>query len=226
MIVDLNLVGKRVLVVGGGNESSRKVEALLSQQCKIFVIAEKVELSIKQYADEGKICLVVRKIENANFLNEYQTLHLILATTDDLTLNREIITIGKKKHGCYVYSADDPQMSDFSHPSVINIKNTIQVGISTGGRSPLVGSSLRRHLEPIVKKSISDLIIFQIKLQEQMREKAKNMIPAIEYRKKFLVGLLYNETINQCLEQKKISVANGLAYEQLDLFIKKNSNLW
>ena len=47
MIVDLNLTGKRVLVIGGGNESSRKVEALLSQQCQIFVVAEKVEKSIK-----------------------------------------------------------------------------------------------------------------------------------------------------------------------------------
>ena len=55
MIVDLNLIGKRVLVVGGGSESSRKVEALLSQQCKIFVVAEKAEQSIKNYADEGKL---------------------------------------------------------------------------------------------------------------------------------------------------------------------------
>ena len=226
MIVDLNLIGKRALVVGGGNESSRKVEALLSQQCKIVVVAEAVELSIKQYSDKGKIFLDLRKIENMNFLNEYQKLHLILATTDDRSLNREIITIGKKIHGCYVYSADDPQMSDFSHPSVINIKDTIQVGISTGGRSPLIGSSLRRDLEPILKNSISDLIIFQIKLQEQMREMTKNMIPALEYRKKFLISLFKNENINQCLEEKNTSMAKYLACEQLDAFIKKNSNLW
>ena len=226
MIVDLNLIGKRALVVGGGNESSRKVEALLSQQCKIVVVAEKVELSIKQYADEGKICLDLRKIENMNFLNEYQKLHLILATTDDRSLNRKIITIGKKVHSCYVYSADDPQMSDFSHPSVINIKDTIQIGISTGGRSPLIGSSLRRCLEPIVKNSISDLTICQIKLQKQMREKAKDMIPATAYRKKFLIDLFQNKIINQYLEEKKTSMANDLASEQLDAFIKKNSNLW
>ena len=76
MIVDLNLIGKRALVVGGGNESSRKVEALLSQQCKIFVIAEEVELAIKQYSDEGKIFLDLRKIENMNFLNEYKNYNL------------------------------------------------------------------------------------------------------------------------------------------------------
>ena len=55
MIVDLNLNGKQVLVVGGGNESARKVEALLTQQCNILVIAEKVVSSIQHCFDKGKI---------------------------------------------------------------------------------------------------------------------------------------------------------------------------
>jgi len=186
MIVDLNLIGKRVLVVGGGNESSRKVEALLSQQCEIFVVAEKAEQSIKHCADDGKITLEIRKIENVDFLKKYKQLDLILATTDDQVLNREIILIGKKKYGCYVYAADDPQLSDFSHPSIININDTIQVGISTGGRSPLIGKSLRKHLEPIVKKSISDLILHQIDLQELFRGEAKKRFHQQNIVKNFL----------------------------------------
>ena len=70
MIVDLNLIGKRALVVGGGNESSRKVEALLSQQCEIFVVAEQAEQSIKNYADKGKVSLDLRKIESVDFLKD------------------------------------------------------------------------------------------------------------------------------------------------------------
>jgi len=200
MIVDLNLIGKRALVVGGGNESSRKVEALLSQQCKIFVVAEKAEQSIKNYADEGKVSLDLRKIENVNFLKDYKQLDLILATTDDPDINREILVVGKKKYGCYVYAADDPQVSDFSHPSVININDTVQVAISTGGRSPLVSKSIRQNLEPLIKKSISDLILMQINLQDQLRSMSKKMIPSVEYRKKFLAELLGDESVNQCLE--------------------------
>ena len=100
MIVDLNLIGKRGLVIGGGNESSRKVEALLSQQCKIFVVAEKAEQSIKNYSDEGKVSLDLRKIENVDFLNDYKQLDLILATTNDPDINRKILVVGKKKYGC------------------------------------------------------------------------------------------------------------------------------
>jgi len=209
MIVDLNLIGKRALVIGGGNESSRKVEALLSQQCKIFVVAEKAEQSIKNYADEGKVSLDLRKIENVEFLNDYKQLDLILATTDDPDINREILIVGKKKYGCYVYAADDPQVSDFSHPSVININDTVQVAISTGGRSPLMGKSIRQDLEPLIKKSISDLILMQINLQDQLRSMSKKMIPSVEYRKKFLTELLGDKSVNQCLEEKKIPMAEN-----------------
>ena len=226
MIVDLNLIGKRALVIGGGNESSRKVEALLSQQCKIFVVAEKAEQSIKNYADEGKVSLDLRKIENVDFLKDYKQLDLILATTDDPDINREILVVGKKKYGCYVYAADDPQVSDFSHPSVININDTVQVAISTGGRSPLMGKSIRQDLEPLIKKSISDLILMQINLQDQLRSMSKKMIPSVEYRKKFLTELLGDKNVNQCLEEKKIPMARELAYERLNAFIKINSNAW
>ncbi len=226
MIVDLNLIGKRALVIGGGNESSRKVEALLSQQCKIFVVAEKAEQSIKNYADEGKVSLDLRKIENVDFLKDYKQLDLILATTDDPDINREILVVGKKKYGCYVYAADDPQVSDFSHPSVININDTVQIAISTGGRSPLMGKSIRQDLEPLIKKSISDLILMQINLQDQLRSMSKKMIPSVEYRKKFLTELLGDKSVNQCLEEKKIPMARELAYERLNAFIKINSNAW
>ena len=226
MIVDLNLIGKRALVIGGGNESSRKVEALLSQQCKIFVVAEKAEQSIKNYADEGKVSLDLRKIENVDFLKDYKQLDLILATTDDPDINREILVVGKKKYGCYVYAADDPQVSDFSHPSVININDTVQIAISTGGRSPLMGKSIRQDLEPLIKKSISDLILMQINLQDHLRSMSKKMIPSVEYRKKFLTELLGDKSVNQCLEEKKIPMARELACERLNAFIKINSNAW
>ena len=225
MIIDLNLKGKLVLVVAGGNESTRKIESLLSQQCDIVVVAEKVEKSIKRYADAGKIILELRKIKNIDFIKKYKQLSLILATTDDCELNREIVLFGKS-HGCYVYAADDPQVSDFSHPSVINIKDTVQVAISTGGRSPLMGKTLRERVEPIIKSSINDLILNQIKLQEQLRVEVQQILPSAEYRKKFLIELMNDGEVNKLLDEKKISTARALAYERLNTYVLRNSGMW
>ncbi len=226
MIIDLNLSGKTTLVIGGGNESCRKVEALLSQQCEIIVVAEKAEQSIYDHAKDGKITLNIMKIQNLDFFKQYEQLDLILATTDNKNLNREVVLFAKKKYGCYVYAADDPQISDFSHPSVINIADSIQVGISTGGRSPLIGKALRKKIEPIIKNSIGDLIVHQIKLQAIFRVKANSTIPSIKYRKQFLVNLFNDAKINECLEENRLSEAKEIASEKLDAFVKSNSSKW
>jgi len=225
MIIDLNLKGKQVLIVGGGVESSRKVEALLSQQCNITVVAEKVEKAIKDHAEKGKISLELRKIHHVDTINKFKYVDLILATTDDRKLNREIVLFGKS-HRCYVYAADDPHVSDFSHPSIINIDDTVQVAISTGGRSPLLGKALREQVEPIIKKAVSKLIIDQIKLQEQFRIKIQKYIPSTEYRKKFLIEIINNKNINKSLEENNNVMARTLAEDHLKEYLLRNSATW
>ena len=46
-----------------------------------------------------------------------------MATTTDKALNRKIVEKARKMKS-YAYASDDPEISDFSHPSVINIADT------------------------------------------------------------------------------------------------------
>jgi precorrin-2 dehydrogenase/sirohydrochlorin ferrochelatase len=222
MIIDLNLKGRQALIVGGGNEAARKVEALLSQQCDIIVVAESVEQSIEEHAANGKIALELKKIENVDFISNYDQLILILAVTDDRKLNRKIIDFAKI-HGCYAYAADDPEVSDFSHPAVINVGDVVQVAISTGGKSPLMAKTLREKVEPILQNAVNELIINQIKLQERLRVKAQEILPSSDHRKKFLIAIRDDEKVLELLEANKISEANALAHKRLDEYVLKIS---
>ncbi len=222
MIIDLNLKGRQALIVGGGNEAARKVEALLSQQCDIIVVAESVEQSIEGHAANGKIALELKKIENVDFIINYDQLILILAVTDDRKLNRKIIDFAKI-HGCYAYAADDPEVSDFSHPAVINVGDVVQVAISTGGKSPLMAKTLREKVEPILQNAVNELILNQIKLQERLRVKAQEILPSSDHRKKFLIAIRDDEKVLELLEANKISEANALAHKRLDEYVLKIS---
>ncbi len=55
MIVDLNLKGNLVIVVGGGAEGFKKVNSLLTQNCKILVISDKVNTQLLNYIKQNKI---------------------------------------------------------------------------------------------------------------------------------------------------------------------------
>jgi len=55
LIVDLNLNGKLVMVVGGGQEGLKKINSLLTQDCKILLISDKTNSQILNYVKQKKI---------------------------------------------------------------------------------------------------------------------------------------------------------------------------
>lgn len=205
VIVDLNLKGRQVIVVGAGGEGLKKVNSLLTQDCQILVISDSTNAQIQRLGKEGKIKFKKTKLENANFLREYDPI-LVMAATDDRKLNRKIVLEAKKKR-CYAYAADDPDFSDFAHPSVINIQDTVQVAISTGGRSPAMARKLKLKAEKIFNDIIDKEDIYQIKLQKIARDAAKSKIPTVLGRKKFLYSVLNNPKIKQLLKDDNFSTA-------------------
>ncbi|HVX02358.1 MAG TPA: NAD(P)-dependent oxidoreductase, partial [Nitrososphaera sp.] len=115
MIVDLNLKGKHAIVIGGGTEGVRKVNALLGQGCsKITVISNRFNKYLRHQEEAGKIETVKARLKDASILDGYDRPFLVLASTDDRELNRKLCQKGRDK-GAFVYSVDDPQYSDFSY---------------------------------------------------------------------------------------------------------------
>ncbi len=207
--MDLNLKGNLVIVVGGGAEGYKKVNSLLTQNCKILVISDKVNTQLSNYIKQKKISFKKTKLKDTSFLLKYKPF-LVMATTNDRELNRKIIQEAKKMK-CYVYAADDPEVSDFAHPSVINIEDTVQIAISTGGRSPAMARKLKLQTEKIFKKIIKKEDIYQIKLQQIARDSAKKTIPTQLERKKFLYSVLHDKTIKQLIKDEKLKKAQQRA---------------
>jgi len=209
LIVDLNLKGNLVIVVGGGDEGYKKVNSLLTQDCKILLISDKVNTQLSNCIKQKKIDFEKTKLKDAGFLSKYKPF-LVMATTNDRQLNRKIIQKAKKMK-CYVYASDDPEVSDFAHPSVINIEDTVQIAISTGGKSPAMARKIKLQTEKIFKKIIKKEDIYQIKLQQIARDKAKKTIPTQIERKKFLYSVLNDKTIKQLIKDNNLKKAQQRA---------------
>ena len=198
MIVDLNLKGNLVIVIGGGQEGLRKINSLLTQDCKILLISDKTNQQIANYVRQKKITFKKMKLKDAGFLSKYKPF-MVMATTDDKELNRKIVEKAKQMR-CYAYAADDPSVSDFSHPSAINIEDTVQIAISTGGRSPAMARKIRMQAEKVFKKIIKKEDIYQIKLQEIARSAAKSKLATPIERKKFLYSVLNDNQVKQLIK--------------------------
>jgi len=213
LIVDLNLKGNLVIVVGGGQEGLKKINSLLTQDCKILLISDKTNQQISNYVRQKKITFKKMKLKGADFLSKYKPF-MVMATTDDKELNRKIVEKAKQMR-CYAYAADDPLVSDFSHPSVINIEDTVQIAISTGGRSPAMARKIRMQAEKVFKKIIKKEDIYQIKLQEIARTAAKSRLATPIERKKFLYSVLNDNQVKQLIKEGNFKKAQERVMKML-----------
>jgi len=213
LIVDLNLRGNLVIVVGGGNEGLKKVNALLTQDCKILIVSDSTNRQIESYVKKKKIDFTKMKLKDGNFLKKYKPF-MVLATTNDRKLNRKIVEQAKKMR-CYAYAADDPEVSDFAFGSVINIQDTVQVAVSTGGKSPAMARKLRMQAEKVFKKLIKKEDIYQIKLQDFARRQVKSKIATFPERKKFLYSVMNDNHVKQLIEDGNLKKARKRVIEML-----------
>jgi precorrin-2 dehydrogenase/sirohydrochlorin ferrochelatase len=222
LIVDLNVDGKCVIVVGGGTEGVRKVRGLLDQNCKITVISNRLNRYLLNLSEGGKIQVVKAKLEDADILVNYKNPFLILAATNNKSLNRKIVDKGRQM-GSFVYAADDPSYSDFSYASIINIEGIMQVAISTSGKSPIMARKVRIKAERTLKKVITRSDIENTKLQEFARNAARPKIKTVDKRKEFLYSIIHDQTIQNLIKEERFEDAKSTTLKLLEKWENKNN---
>ena len=216
LIIDLHLNGKTVIVVGAGNEALKRIKLLQNEGCKIIVIGEKPNSEITKLSKSKKIKFKKIKITSSLFLKTYKPF-LVIASTTDSSLNQKIIETAKKMK-ILAYASDSPDSSDISYLSLIDIKKTIKIGISTNGGSPIMAKKIKLNVEKCVQKNISDEDIELIKIQKFARTESKKYILIQTERKKFLYELMNDRRVKELLKDGK--------YKAIQTTIKKMVKDW
>ncbi len=216
MIVDLNLKGRNILVLGAGMEGAKRIKSLSNHDCKIIIVSETVNESL--YEIEGKntpIIIIRRKIEDPNIVDEFSDIFVVFASTNDPFLNKKIIARAKEK-GILSYSIDDVSASDFFFTSIINIDEIIQIAISTSGKSPLMSKIIRDRIENAIKNIIGKKDTDNIKIQEFAREHVRNYIENQHERRKFLYSIVDDQEIQELIAKNNIDKAKERIINTLD----------
>jgi precorrin-2 dehydrogenase/sirohydrochlorin ferrochelatase len=134
----LDLAGRTVLVVGGGQVARRKVEGLAAAGARVRVVAPEICPAIR--AVEGTDCR-----EQAYGAAALDGAALAVAATDDPAVNSQVAAdCGPRGVLCNV--VDVPEQCDFILPSVLR-RGPLVIAVSTGGASPGAAGRIRRQLE-------------------------------------------------------------------------------
>ena len=172
LILDINFLGKTVVIVGGGAEAYRKTLSFLDANSKVLVVSNDFLDNIHVLHQLGKIDLVEKDIVDADtFVNGFSTKpDVLVAVTNNPDLNSQL---GKyaKAMGCMVHIKDNPTVSDFMFPASAKIAD-VKIALFTGRKSPSMARVLRNRIE----KMINEEDLLQIQLQEYIRPILKQQI--------------------------------------------------
>jgi precorrin-2 dehydrogenase/sirohydrochlorin ferrochelatase len=203
VLIDLDLRGKTVLVVGGGKVGERKAVKFSAAGAKVVVASREFTEGVKQLGDEGKLQLVNIDLEmNPLGIDSWiSNADLVIAATNDREINARIAEETKKKR-THTNVVDNPQLGDFTLPVVSRV-GEFHIAISTGGKSPAMARVLRRKVEGI----IAEEDVLMVRLQYYARELVKVHISNQLLRKKVLYKIMRDSGTRRFLKQRNFQEA-------------------
>ena len=184
----LNLNGKRVVVIGGGEVAERKVASLSGTGATIVVISPTLTPQLLALAESNAIEWQKRSFARGDSSGAT----LVLSATNDPAISREVWEEATKA-GILVNTADQPALCDFIMPAVVR-RGELAVAISTGGASPALAATLREKLSEILGPEYEELleILSRARPEIQRRFQDERERKALHYRilESNLIGLL------------------------------------
>ncbi|MDA9556074.1 siroheme synthase [Vibrio sp.] len=170
------LTNKPVLVVGGGDVASRKVEALCKANAMVTIISPTLSEELQQRVKQKECVWMQQEYTKGSITNHYVQ---VWATTNNSTLNHQIYDDAKARH-IMVNVVDDLPYCDFITPAMVN-RGQVQIAISSGGASPVLIRNIRRQIESLLPQNTALLSRFA----EKKRTRIKQYKPSIDERRIF-----------------------------------------
>lgn len=174
--INLDIEGRRCLVVGGGKVAHRKASILLSFGASVVVASPEINSPLSELVHRGEI---------QHLSEEYNSSHLegvflVYGATGDEATNRRVAREAQER-GILVNIVDAPELCTFIVPSVVR-RGDLTISISTGGNSPALARSLREKLEEQYGSELQELTRFLGEIRRQVFAR----FPDPEQRKRIL----------------------------------------
>ena len=150
--INLDIKGRRCLVVGGGAVGTRKVHTLLQCGADVTVISPQATNELSVLAEAGDIAMQKREYSSTDL----EGIFLVIGATDDETLNRQVSADAQSRNLlCNI--ADRPAVCNFILPSIVH-RGDLVITVSTSGKSPALAKKLRKALERQFGIEYADLL--------------------------------------------------------------------
>jgi len=196
--INLNLNGKKCLIVGGGEVATRKISSLIETGAKITIISPVVTEKINELVKEKKI-IWIDDIYKSGMAKGY---FLTIVATNNDEVNKFAIK-DAKNFGALINAPANPELSDFTVPAAIK-RGDLTVAVSTDGLSPAFSRMIKEEISEFLPKNTEEWL----KIIKRVRNKGKERLKSSKDREKFWRKAL-NKRIFELLKEGRLKEAEA-----------------
>jgi precorrin-2 dehydrogenase/sirohydrochlorin ferrochelatase len=202
--VNLDILNRKCLVVGGGGVGTRKVITLLDCGAIVTVVSLDIGEKLLKLAGNGLIAW-----EKRSYLtSDLDGIFLVIGATNNEKLNRQI-SADAEKINLLCNIADRPDVCNFILPSIVN-RGDLVIAISTSGKSPAFAKTLRKELEKQFGVEYAEVL----RLMGAIRKKLLSEKHEPEAHKHLFEQFIKSDLVGMIKSNKKEEI-NSLLFEIL-----------
>jgi siroheme synthase-like protein len=169
-----------VLIVGGGIVCTRKAETMMRYGGRVTIVSPEITEEIAAWERDGALTVKLKKYAEADL----EGASMVIASTDDQCVNARVARDCRRRR-LPVNVVDVTHLCEFIVPAIIE-KGSIQIAISTGGKSPALGRTLKEDLQRTIGPEYAEVN----DLLGTLRKSAKEVLPTDVDRKRFFDGVI------------------------------------
>ena len=191
-----------ILLVGGGNIASAKLNLLLEFTDNITVLAKNINKEIREIARVKSLKLIITEFEEF-YIRDHD---LVIAATDDFKVNQSIAEYAKSKN-ILVNIVDNPKYSNCIFGSIVK-RGDITIAISSNGVSPVLTRFIKQKIEKLLPVNFAKLTEFISAYRQNVKTKLNKLQPRRLFWQKFFESNILEE-IYQGNEDKAAKLFNS-----------------
>lgn len=170
LLLAWQLKGKRVLIVGGGDVASGRLESILAAEAVVTLISPRGGLHSKTLnLLEQNPERILYHDRDFSAIQDLEGVDMVLTAIDDPNTSRYICNLARERR-TPVNVADIPPLCDFYFGSQIQ-RGNLQVLVSTNGQSPKLANVIKKQIESKLPdstaKAIENVGVLRAKLKER-----------------------------------------------------------
>ncbi len=178
----MDLRGRPVLLVGGGEMAAAKARMLVKAGADLVVVAPRLERELDELVQAGGARHIARPFRQADVADSA----LVYSATGDAAIDEHVAATARAA-GVAVNVVDRQDLCDFITPAIVD-RDPVVVGISTGGAAPVLARRLRASIEALLPARLGKLALFANDFRAAVKSKLESGAGRRRFWERFFDG--------------------------------------